>query len=151
MNTIKHNKCNSYFHFWKTRGRFAGGKALFFIKTCDAQVLVLDDLLDGFEATQLVWQVERLEDVGEWSVPACDASDRSLEMQEALFLDGRGEFSAESVREWSFVRNDDSAGLLDGLKLNKKIGKIPTRMHNFLVTYVAHSFSVPRQDRNQID
>lgn len=109
MNTFKHNKCNSYFRFWKTRCQFLGRAAL----------LVFDNLLDGFEATQLVRQVEGLEDVGEWSVPAGDTSDRCFQMQEALFLYGGSKFSTETVGQRSFMGDDDTAGLLDGLKLNK--------------------------------
>lgn len=48
-------------------------------------------------------QIERLEDVREWRVPATDSLDWSLEVQEALFLDCCGKLGAEAAGDWGLV------------------------------------------------
>jgi hypothetical protein len=46
----------------------------------------VDRFLDGFQAAPLVWQVERLENVGEGGVMPANSLDRCLQVQETVLL-----------------------------------------------------------------
>lgn len=83
----------------------------------DCQSLKVDKFLHRFIATELVRQIERFEHMREWRIEASDTLNWCLQVQEAFFLDGRGQLGAETWRQWRFVRNEHTTRLLDRLKL----------------------------------
>lgn len=66
----------------------------------------------------LVGQIERLKDMGEWSVPARDSLDGRFQAQEAFLLDISCQLRAKSLREWRLVGNYYTASFASGLKRN---------------------------------
>lgn len=55
----------------------------------------------------------------EGGIPAGDARNRGLQMEEALLLDGGGQFRPKATGQRCLVGYQDAAGFLRGLKLSK--------------------------------
>lgn len=81
---------------------------------------IIDQFLDTLQASVLVGQVERLEDVREGGIPASDPRDGCFQVEEAFLLDDGGQLSAESVGQRSLVSDQNSSRLLGRLKERDK-------------------------------
>ena len=86
--------------------------------------------LHSLDKLPLGWHVKRFVDVRERSVQAADTSWRSVKVEEAVGRYGGLKLSAETARDWRFMRDNAPS---------------------CFAYRVADGFSVPRKNRNKID